>query len=552
MAPKSQDTMTSEHNRMVRPVQTVKNMRKSKFYKDPLALLGERSFKDPEEIPADVTGTPIQEFYRDATIFLTGGTGFMGKVLVEKLLRSCPHIKHVYLLIRPKKGKEVHERLDDIFSDRLFKRLKHEVPKYHHKVSAIAGDCSLPSLGISQQDRDRLIEEVNIIFHGAATVRFNEPLKQALKINVEGTRSILQLAKQVKRLKSVVHVSTAFANCPNKEIDEKFYAQPKTYEEILKSVKDCTDEEIEADLPKFIGNWPNTYTFTKATAENVVKIEGAGLPLAVFRPAVVITTYQEPIRGWIDNLYGPVGLIIGAGTGVLHTFYLNKKTVTDMVPVDLTVNSLIATAWKTGETARIQETTPIYNYVSSAQNPVSWGEFISLNQKTGILWPTVRAIWYYSFWPTNNKLLFTLATFLFHTLPGILMDFICKLTGRKPMLGKIYDRLSKVGDTLEYFATQEWKFTNYNVQNLWKEMTPEDQSIFFFDMEQMSWRYQTEALCLGLRVYMLKDDVDTLPKARKKWNRLYYAHCLLKGAVGLILCQIAVSTSLYIVRNFTS
>lgn len=119
MAPKSQDTMTSEHNRMVRPVQTVKNMRKSKFYKDPLALLGERSFKDPEEIPADVTGTPIQEFYRDATIFLTGGTGFMGKVLVEKLLRSCPHIKHVYLLIRPKKGKEVHERLDDIFSDRV-------------------------------------------------------------------------------------------------------------------------------------------------------------------------------------------------------------------------------------------------------------------------------------------------------------------------------------------------------------------------------------------------------------------------------------------------
>lgn len=107
-------------------------------------------------------------------------------------------------------------------------------------------------------------------------------------------------------------------------------------------------------------------------------------------------------------------------------------------------------------------------------------------------------------------------------------NFLCRTTFvslhpniwiRHCRLGKIYDRLSKVGDTLEYFATQEWKFTNYNVQNLWKEMTPEDQSIFFFDMEQMSWRYQTEALCLGLRVYMLKDDVDTLPKARKKWNR---------------------------------
>lgn len=60
----------------------------------------------------------------------------------------------------------------------------------------------------------------------------------------------MNLINAISFLQSVVHVSTAFANCPNKEIDEKFYAQPKTYEEILKSVKDCTDEEIEADLPK--------------------------------------------------------------------------------------------------------------------------------------------------------------------------------------------------------------------------------------------------------------------------------------------------------------
>ena len=66
----------------------------------------------------------------------------------------------------------------------------------------------------------------------------------------------------------------------------------------------------------------------------------------------MITTYREPVRGWIDNLYGPVGLIVGAGTGVLHTYHATPQLVTDMVPVDLTVNSLIATAWVTGKSAK--------------------------------------------------------------------------------------------------------------------------------------------------------------------------------------------------------
>lgn len=86
---------------------------------DPLELLGERSFNEPRDIPREEIGTPVQEFFRDTTIFLTGGTGFMGKMLIEKLLRSCPHIKHIYLLVRVKKGKTAHERIDDIFQDRV-------------------------------------------------------------------------------------------------------------------------------------------------------------------------------------------------------------------------------------------------------------------------------------------------------------------------------------------------------------------------------------------------------------------------------------------------
>ena len=57
--------------------------------------------------------SPIAEFYRDRCVFITGATGFLGKVLVEKLLRSCPDVKTLYLLIRPKKGKDIRVRIQE-------------------------------------------------------------------------------------------------------------------------------------------------------------------------------------------------------------------------------------------------------------------------------------------------------------------------------------------------------------------------------------------------------------------------------------------------------
>lgn len=103
----------------VKPLEITEDIVNSKYYKDPLQLLGEKNFGRPRKIPKDEIGTPIQEFFRDASVFVTGGTGFMGKILVEKLLRAIPHLKHIYLLVRPKKGKAVQERLEAIFEDRV-------------------------------------------------------------------------------------------------------------------------------------------------------------------------------------------------------------------------------------------------------------------------------------------------------------------------------------------------------------------------------------------------------------------------------------------------
>lgn len=70
-----------------------------------------------DEIP---TGhSQIQDFYAGATIFLTGATGFLGKLLLEKLLRTCSSVRKIYILVRPKKGKDISSRVQEIFESQV-------------------------------------------------------------------------------------------------------------------------------------------------------------------------------------------------------------------------------------------------------------------------------------------------------------------------------------------------------------------------------------------------------------------------------------------------
>ena len=68
------------------------------------------------------------------------------------------------------------------------------------KVVAIAGDISVTNLGLSAADRQLLADRVSIVFHAAATIRFDSPLRHAVIINVRGTKYVLDLAKEMKNL----------------------------------------------------------------------------------------------------------------------------------------------------------------------------------------------------------------------------------------------------------------------------------------------------------------------------------------------------------------
>ena len=71
----------------------------------------------------NIENSPVLEFYRGKTVFITGATGFMGKVLVEKLLR-CTLVSKIYVLIRPKKGVRSHQRLQDLLAGKIFDTIR--------------------------------------------------------------------------------------------------------------------------------------------------------------------------------------------------------------------------------------------------------------------------------------------------------------------------------------------------------------------------------------------------------------------------------------------
>ncbi|XP_061381465.1 fatty acyl-CoA reductase wat-like isoform X2 [Danaus plexippus] len=473
--------------------------------------------------------TEIQEFYKDQCVFLTGGTGFLGKVLIEKLLRSCKDIDTIYVLVRPKKGKDPTTRIHEMLDEFVFERAHNENPKGIHKVVPVVGNMELPDLGLSLEDRKTLTSRVSIIINSAATVKFDEKLSVATGINVSGTKEILRLAKECRHLRAVTHVSTAFSNTQVKNIEERFYEPPMSVE-ALEAVSQLDDSLVESILPALLGDRPNTYCLTKAVAEEAVRKYGEGLPICIVRPSIVISTYEEPVRGWTDSVYGPTGLVVGIGTGVLRTMYMDLNKVADMVPVDLCVNAIIVSAYHTAKNFKENQTSniPIYNFVSGAQSPVTWRQFIEYNMKYGFHNPTTKAVWYYGLNPTNNYYMFLFYNFFLHYLPALLLDVFSFLTGQRRKMLKFYSKVIKLAHILFYFSTQEWCFSDHGVRSMWSSLSDRDRAVFNFNMADMSWDYMAETFLLGLRVYLVKDDLSTLPEARKRWNRLYYMHQLLK------------------------
>lgn len=86
----------------------------------------------------------------------------------------------------------------------LFDAIRKSRPADLQKLLPIEGDITQPELAISPSDRLTLARTVNIVFHSAATVKFDEKLKLSVTINMLGTQRLVELCNRMTNLEALV------------------------------------------------------------------------------------------------------------------------------------------------------------------------------------------------------------------------------------------------------------------------------------------------------------------------------------------------------------
>ncbi|GKU93876.1 hypothetical protein SLEP1_g7435 [Rubroshorea leprosula] len=157
------------------------------------------------------------QFLENKTILVSGATGFLAKVFVEKVLRIQPNIKRLYLLMRAADVNSAHQRLHkEVLGKELFSVLRGILGSnidsfFHEKVIPVPGDISCENLGIQDITlRAEIWKNTNIVINCAATTNFDERYDVAFAINTMGALNVLNFAKLCPAVKMLLHVSTAY------------------------------------------------------------------------------------------------------------------------------------------------------------------------------------------------------------------------------------------------------------------------------------------------------------------------------------------------------
>ncbi|MED6151497.1 hypothetical protein PIB30_083078, partial [Stylosanthes scabra] len=156
-------------------------------------------------------------FLEDKTILVTGATGFLAKIFVEKILRCQPNVKKLYLLLRATDTESATHRLHhEIIGKELFRVLKENLgTKFNsfvsEKLSVVPGDISKEDLDLKDSIlKDHICNQTDVIVNIAATTNFDERYDVALGINTLGVKHVMNFAKKCSKLKVLLHVSTAY------------------------------------------------------------------------------------------------------------------------------------------------------------------------------------------------------------------------------------------------------------------------------------------------------------------------------------------------------
>ncbi len=208
-------------------------------------------------------------------VFITGSTGFLGRNMLELLLKTTNH--NFFLLVRSAASK------NSITS--LFKWANQS------RINFVTGDLTLPRFGLSNEDINKVLS-CQDFWHFAAATSFDDRQKDSIvTTNIEGTKNILALAEANKKLEHLYFISTAYIAGRNKGV---------IYEDIM---------------PQRSG-FKNSYEESKYEAELLVR--NSDTPWTIFRPSIVVGSSKNySCQGETRMIYG---YVLGIYTALIKHF----------------------------------------------------------------------------------------------------------------------------------------------------------------------------------------------------------------------------------------
>ncbi|XP_074267641.1 alcohol-forming fatty acyl-CoA reductase-like [Silene latifolia] len=466
------------------------------------------------------------EFLGNKTILVTGATGFIAKILVEKILRIQPNVGKLYLLVRAKDSESANVRIqDEVIGKELFRILKETWRDnfesfISEKIAPVAGDTSSENLGVVDDHlKMQMFKDVDIVINVAATTKFDERYDVALGVNTMGPLHVVNFAKKCVNIKLLIHVSTAYV-CGEKTglISETPYSmgetlngvlgldidnEKKLVDQLLNNLKtrELSEKAIRQILKDFgkqraeLYGWPNTYVFTKAMGEMLVGKFRGNLPVVTMRPTIVCSTYKEPFPGWVEGCRTLDSVAVIYGKGHLSMFLADGTSVFDLIPADMFVNSMIVAMKAHVNQAGMR----IYQVGCSYRNPVTFNELreFHFNYFTKNPWSNNKgnAVEVRKLLVLSNIVIFKVILILWIFLVGKVLNLANCIGSRdiQQVFANTHKKLKIIMKLVELYRPYVFFkgiFVDSNTENL-RMIAREnglDEDVFNFDPMSINWK----------------------------------------------------------------
>ncbi len=510
------------------------------------------------------TDRSIVDALAGKTVFLTGVTGFLGQVVLERLLLDFPETP-VTVLVRSQPSASAHDRVVYLLRKPAF-----DVLRERHGSDAALAELLDRQVTVLEGDfthgEPDIPAGIDVVIHSAATVSFDPPIDEGFQTNLLGARNLYRGAIARNR-PHLVHVSTAYVAGVQKgvipegplehrvdyglEADLALQARrdveaqsrkPEMLEHFMaKAAKDhsragpsTVSQDAEERRKDWVTKrlveygrmrartlgWPDVYTFTKALGERAVEdlAHAEGLPLSIVRPSIIESALEHPAPGWIDGFKMADPIIRAYGLGQIPEFPGIPEGIVDLIPVDYVVNVILAVAASpppAGDPAH-------YNVSSGDRNPLRFFE----------LYEYVRAYFEAHPLPERGRGEHKVPEWKFPGTAAVetmlrraeqLTDVAEKVVTHLPKSKRMRDAVARVdrdqarvefvkrySDLYGMYTETEVVYTDDRVVRLWRSLSTDDQQRFPFDAGTIDWRHYLQdvhcpAVTQSLRELSTKD-----------------------------------------------